>query len=42
MNGWIEKIKNQIENKLKTLPPIFTEFYIDMQGDGKSNIAIKD
>lgn len=45
MNGWIEKnekIKHQIENKIKTLPPIFTEFYIDMQGDGKSNTTIKN
>lgn len=45
MNGWIEKnekIKTQIENNLKTLPPIFTEFYIDMQGDGKSNTTIKN
>lgn len=45
MNGWIEKnekIKKQIENKIKILPPIFTEFYIDMQGDGKSNTTIKN
>jgi integrase/recombinase XerC len=45
MNGWIEKnekIKKQIESKLTTLPPIFTEFYIDMQGDGKSNTTIKN
>lgn len=45
MNGWIEKnekIKFKIENNLKNLPPIFTEFYIDMQGDGKSNDTIKN
>lgn len=43
MNGWVEKnekIKNKIENNLKTLPPIFTEFYIDMQGDRKSSTTI--
>jgi site-specific recombinase XerD len=45
MNGWMEKnekIKFKIEEKLKKLPPIFTEFYIDMQGDGKSNNTIKN
>lgn len=45
MNGWIEKnekIKKQINNRLKTLPQIFTEFYVDMQGDGKSNDTIKN
>ena len=45
MRGWMEKnekIKIQIEKKLKELPPIFTEFYIDMQGDGKSNDTIKN
>lgn len=45
MNGWMEKnekIKLKIENTLKELPPIFTEFYIDMQGDGKSNDTIKN
>ncbi len=45
MNGWIEKnekIKKQIENHLKTLPPIFMEFYVDMQGDGKSYTTIKN
>lgn len=39
MNGWIEKnekLKQKIDKHLQTLPPIFTEFYIDMQGDGKS------
>lgn len=45
MNGWMEKneaLKYKIENNLKTLPPIFTEFYVDMQGDGKSNTTIKN
>lgn len=45
MNGWIEKnekIKKQIEERLSTLPPIFSEFYIDMQGDGKSYATIKN
>lgn len=45
MNGWIEKnekIKKQIEERLSTLPPIFNEFYIDMQGDGKSYTTIKN
>lgn len=45
MNGWIEKnekIKKQIEKHLSTLPNIFTEFYIDMQGDGKSYTTIKN
>lgn len=45
MNGWIEKnekIKQQIDKRLQTLPPIFTEFYIDMQGDGKSYPTIKN
>lgn len=45
MNGWIEKnekLKQQIEKHLKTLPQIFTEFYIDMQGDGKSYNTIKN
>lgn len=45
MNGWMEKnekMKFKIENTLKELPPIFTEFYIDMQGDGKSNDTIKN
>lgn len=45
MNGWMEKnekLRLQIENKIKTLPPIFTEFYIDMQGDGKSNTTIQN
>ena len=45
MNGWIEKnekIKQQIEKHLQTLPSIFTEFYIDMQGDGKSYTTIKN
>lgn len=45
MNGWIEKnekIKNQVEKHLEVLPPIFTEFYADMQGDGKSNTTIKN
>ena len=44
MNGWIEKnekLKQQIEKHLKLLPQIFTEFYIDMQGDGKSYATIK-
>ena len=45
MNGWMEKnekIKLKIEEDLKDLPPIFTEFYIDMQGDGKSYTTIKN
>lgn len=45
MNGWMEKnekIKLKIENYLQQLPPIFAEFYIDMQGDGKSNQTIAD
>lgn len=45
MNGWIEKnekLKQQIEEHLQTLPNIFTEFYIDMQGDGKSYGTIKN
>jgi site-specific recombinase XerD len=45
MNGWIEKnekLKQQIEKHLKTLPEIFTEFYVDMQGDGKSYTTIKN
>ena len=45
MNGWIEKnesLKQQIEKKLQTLPDIFSEFYIDMQGDGKSYTTIKN
>ena len=45
MNGWIEKnekIKQQIETHLKILPPIFTEFYVDMQGDGKSYTTIQN
>jgi integrase/recombinase XerC len=45
MNGWIEKnekLKKQIEKHLKTLPAIFTEFYIDMQGDSKSYTTIKN
>ena len=45
MNGWIEKnenLKQQIEKHLDTLPSIFTEFYIDMQGDGKSYTTIKN
>lgn len=45
MNGWIEKnekIKKQIETHLQTLPSIFTEFYVDMQGDGKSYTTIKN
>lgn len=45
MNGWIEKnekLKQQIEKHLKLLPQIFTEFYIDMQGDGKSYTTIKN
>lgn len=45
MNGWIEKnekIRIQVENHLRTLPSIFTEFYIDMQGDGKSITTIKN
>lgn len=45
MNGWIEKnekIKKQIETHLSALPPIFTEFYIDMQGDGKSYTTIRN
>ena len=45
MNGWIEKnekLTQQIEKHLKLLPPIFTEFYIDMQGDGKSYATIKN
>ena len=45
MNGWIEKnekLKQQIEKHLQILPPIFTEFYIDMQGDGKSYTTIKN
>ena len=45
MNGWIEKnekIKTQIEAHLQTLPSIFTEFYIDMQGDGKSYSTIQN
>lgn len=45
MNGWIEKnekIKKQIEKHLQTLPEIFVEFYIDMQGDGKSYATIKN
>ena len=45
MNGWMEKnekIKLKIENYLKDLPPIFTEFYVDMQGDRKSNDTIKN
>ena len=45
MNGWIEKnenIKRQIEKHLQTLPPIFYEFYVDMQGDGKSYTTIRN
>lgn len=45
MNGWIEKnekLKQQIEKHLQTLPQIFTEFYVDMQGDGKSYTTIKN
>ena len=45
MNGWIEKnekLKNQIDKHLSTLPPIFTEFYIDMQGDSKSYTTIRN
>lgn len=45
MNGWIEKnekLKKQIETHLCELPSIFTEFYIDMQGDGKSYTTIKN
>ena len=45
MNGWIEKnekIKTQIVRQLDVLPPIFTEFYVDMQGDGKSMTTIKN
>lgn len=45
MNGWIEKnekLKRQIENHLQTLPPIFTDFYVDMQGDKKSYTTIKN
>ncbi len=45
MNGWMEKnerIKLKVEDHLKDLPPIFTEFYVDMQGDGKSNDTIKN
>ncbi len=44
MNGWIEKnekLKQQIEKRLSVLPQIFTEFYVDMQGDGKSYTTIK-
>lgn len=39
MNGWVEKnekLKRRVEKHLLSLPLIFTEFYIDMQGDGKS------
>ena len=45
MNGWMEKnekIKIKVEKYLQELPPIFTEFYVDMQGDGKSNDTIKN
>lgn len=45
MNGWIEKnekLKQQINQHLQTLPPIFTEFYVDMQGDGKSYGTIRN
>lgn len=45
MNGWIEKnekLKQQIEKHLQTLPQVFTEFYVDMQGDGKSYTTIKN
>ena len=45
MNGWLEKnekIKIKTEEYLKTLPPIFTEFYVDMQGDGKSSDTIRN
>lgn len=45
MNGWVEKnenLKRQIEEHLSTLPEIFTEFYIDMQGDKKSYATIKN
>ena len=45
MNGWIERnerIKQQIEAHLQELPAIFTEFYVDMQGDGKSYATIKN
>ena len=45
MNGWIEKnekLKQQIEKHLQTLPEIFTEFYVDMQGDGKSYTTIRN
>ena len=45
MNGWMEKnerIRLKMEGHLKDLPPIFTEFYVDMQGDGKSNDTIKN
>ena len=45
MNGWMEKnekLKLKIATMLKDLPPIFTEFYVDMQGDRKSNDTIKN
>lgn len=44
MSGRIEqenKIKVKIEEKLKTLPKIFTEFYNYMEADQKSYITIK-
>lgn len=45
MHGWIEKneqFKHQIEKHLETLPPIFTEFYVDMQSEGKSYLTMKN
>lgn len=39
MNGKMEheeKLRERIENKLETLPVIFNEFYLYMDGDGKS------
>lgn len=44
MNGRLEsenKLKKQIDDKLKKLPPIFNEFYNYMEADQKSYITIK-
>ena len=44
MSGRIEqenKLKNKIEEKLSTLPPIFDEFYNYMEADQKSYATIK-
>ena len=44
MNGRLEKenkLKNQIEEKLRSLPPIFNDFYNYLEADHKSYITIK-